>query len=501
MSLLGLDLNASRARAVFGPQGDFPLPTSLEADAAELPMILSMEKSTLQVGRAGLRLVREAPHLACAHFLPHLGEQGPLARTWRANRHRLDADHAFAAFVQHIRPVTKKAKGVVSVIPSYFTRHQIHVLRQHFVKSKVTYLGSLSAALAAALVGYAEQQWAHAAIVVDVDDHAMTLGWIKATDGNAYLIDQRHLLHLGLRAWKERLINALADCCVRQTRLDPRDNPVADQRLYEQLDSLMEGVSQGRIVQLGVQAQSWYQNLIIYPEQAQAYCTTLLRHFHHELDRMLADLPPEDMPVFLLTHAASRLPGVAALLQSRIEERVETPTAAAAPVRKTRLAPVEDFGLDLFKVGQQSTATVVLLSPDALGRAAHLIGSHLLYDQTGEHLDAAAPLPLPQPFEFGPARLQFQGQDYFLIDSHVSLGSQPSCQLHFDAHRHPKVGPRHCEIHYDHRNYILYNRSHDGTLVNDTRIDSSTILQAGDWIRLGDKGPALRFLGQGRMSG
>jgi pSer/pThr/pTyr-binding forkhead associated (FHA) protein len=42
---------------------------------------------------------------------------------------------------------------------------------------------------------------------------------------------------------------------------------------------------------------------------------------------------------------------------------------------------------------------------------------------------------------------------------------------------------------------VLYTRSKEGTLVNDSPVTGSVMLRAGDWIRLGARGPVVRFLG------
>jgi pSer/pThr/pTyr-binding forkhead associated (FHA) protein len=44
--------------------------------------------------------------------------------------------------------------------------------------------------------------------------------------------------------------------------------------------------------------------------------------------------------------------------------------------------------------------------------------------------------------------------------------------------------------------FVLWDRSKTGTLVNGRRVLPSMTLQPGDWIRLGPAGPVLRFLGQ-----
>jgi pSer/pThr/pTyr-binding forkhead associated (FHA) protein len=54
----------------------------------------------------------------------------------------------------------------------------------------------------------------------------------------------------------------------------------------------------------------------------------------------------------------------------------------------------------------------------------------------------------------------------------------------------------HCEVAYDHRTFVLRDRSRHGTLVNDQLVAQQVMLNPGDWIQLGPDGPVLRFLGQ-----
>ena len=80
MSLIGLDLNASRARAVAGPRSHALSQLCLDGDQVDLPLALSLEGSSVQIGRPGVALSRRRPHLACLDFLPHL----TTGKTWTA---------------------------------------------------------------------------------------------------------------------------------------------------------------------------------------------------------------------------------------------------------------------------------------------------------------------------------------------------------------------------------------------------------------------------------
>jgi hypothetical protein len=507
MSVVGLELNGTRARAVLGGVGDYPLALPLEPPAQDLPVAISLEKATPEVGSAALRLWRHRPHLICHGFLAALGDAG---KTWSAGRHRLDARQALGHVWRRLEPMCRRARVVATTLPAYVPRPQANLVLEIGEQARVAVMGSVSAPLAAALAGYAEQAWITSVLIIDIDDHALTLALVKAVDGLAQVLDSRAYPHLGGRVWKDRLLNALADCCVLQTRRDPRDAPLAEQALYEQLDGLLEASSQGRHLHLGIQATSWYQNLLIQPDQTAGFCAQLTRRLLGEMDALLDGLPADELPgSIVLTQAAGRLPGLINVLRHVVEAwRQQSATALRTG---TRLHDEglgdedlgdEDFGEDLLgEAGLEHPVTV--LPADALARSAHAIGAWLLQgDLPRGHLDGVAPLPLPQPVDAGPARLHFQGQAYLLREPSFSLGSHVGCHLVISPQRHPGVAGRHCDIQHDHRAFVLHNRSQGGTLVNDNPVVGSVILHAGDWIRLGAQGPILRFLGQanGKLS-
>ena len=58
------------------------------------------------------------------------------------------------------------------------------------------------------------------------------------------------------------------------------------------------------------------------------------------------------------------------------------------------------------------------------------------------------------------------------------------------------MSARHCEIVLDHHSYVLLDRSRHGTLVNERRVEQQVALHDGDAIRLGPRGPVVRFYGR-----
>jgi pSer/pThr/pTyr-binding forkhead associated (FHA) protein len=116
------------------------------------------------------------------------------------------------------------------------------------------------------------------------------------------------------------------------------------------------------------------------------------------------------------------------------------------------------------------------------------------------HLDElafAGPGGAPPP-DPGPPRLHFRGAEHPVSGPAFVLGRDPACDLVFESDLYPHVSARHCEIVFDRRHFTLLDRSRHGTMLNDRPVNQQAPLHSGDWIRLGPRGPVLRFLGQGK---
>ncbi len=282
-----------------------------------------------------------------------------------------------------------------AVLPAYLSRGQAELVAELGTAARVRLLGSMSSLLAVALAGYAERAWQGTALVVDADDHALMLGVVRADQHEARIVEARHFPHLGVKVWNDRLVNALADRCVLQSRRDPRDVPSAEQGLFEQLGAVMDASLDDRVIQLGVQAPQWYQNLLVNPEETVSSCARLARQALQELDSYLPLLPADDAPVTLvMSRPAARLPGLSTLLAAHLMQRSQA-LQAAVPRPLTAL---EDFGETLMRTTCAMDASLFLLSHDALARSAHVLGGCFHRGELPQgHLQATAPLPLWTP--------------------------------------------------------------------------------------------------------
>jgi hypothetical protein len=363
MNVVGLDLNASRARAVAGPAGAAPHALALDVSGRELPMLLSLEGKRVEVGRAAAALCCRLPHLVCSGFLSQLGSP----REWSANRHRLDSAKALTLVFEHLRPLCATAKGVLLALPDYVNREQARLLSGPAAKARLPVIGAASAALAAALPALQTAPWSGPALVVDVDDHALTCSMLVAdqadtSEPSLARVQTCGLPELGLRTWKARLIDIVSDRCVRHSRRDPRDSAAAEQMLFDQLDEVLDAGWQEQPVEVAVRTDQWCQNLVLRPDEVRAGCSELVAVALAAVDEVLAAAEPEGVRRVLVTTSAGRLPGLSEAIQD----------AVGAPL--------------------------IPLAADAAAQGAHrLAGEFLRGERPFDYLDATAPQPAPAP--------------------------------------------------------------------------------------------------------
>jgi hypothetical protein len=378
-TLIGLDLNSTRARAVHGPAQVLPRLLPLAGTADDLPMALSLQGRHAEVGQAGAALCRLLPHLTCLDFLADLGEP----REWVAGRHRLDALKALGLVFERLQTVFVETKGVVLAIPSYLSRPQVLLLPPLAEKARMPLLGSVRAPLASALAAYGAEPWSGLALCVDADDHALTAATVVADGDQLSLQTAQSWPHLNLRVWKGRLLDTVADRCIRQSRRDPRDTPAAEQVLYERIDDALDTCVQGRAVEFLLQTAHWYQHLLLQPEEITACCDRLVGQAQQSIQEMLNGASARAaLRLVLVSRAAGRLPGLVGALQNLFTEQT-----ASEP------EPTGDFGEDLLQE-RGDPAGVTVQSADAPAQAAHELATRIQSGQLPRgYLDFTIPLP------------------------------------------------------------------------------------------------------------
>src|SRR5439155_12393283 len=165
--------------------------------------------------------------------------------------------------------------------------------------------------------------WEGRALILDVDDYALSWSMAEIGPERVFLVAEQSVRPLGLLAWKRRLLDALADRCIRHSRRDPRDSGQAEQALFDQLDSVLDAASQGQTAEVVVRAATWFQDLLLRPEEIIQFCALLVRQALNELSQT-PDLSQEGKATrILLTEAAGRLPGLVPALHEWREGEAE----------------------------------------------------------------------------------------------------------------------------------------------------------------------------------
>src|SRR4051794_29502250 len=142
---LGIDLNATRARAAHGKPGRNKL-FPLDDPRPDLALGISLEKRAPEVGPAAAAVSRKLPHAVCTGYLPQLG----LAQEWKSGRLALTADSALALAFDRLRAVTAGHDGVAFALPTYLTLPQVGKLVGIADKAKLKVHGTATAPLALA---------------------------------------------------------------------------------------------------------------------------------------------------------------------------------------------------------------------------------------------------------------------------------------------------------------------------------------------------------------
>lgn len=481
MHLIGLDLNSTRARAVHGPHHLPCAPLALEGDRLELPLAISLGERHPVLGQPGAARCRSTPHLVCQEYLPHLGED----RSWSGGRHRLDPTGAFKLLLQALSGSLGRADAVVSVVPDYLTDGQVNLLTQLAHKARWQLMGTIPVSVAAGLAVQPQLPWPGVVLVVDLDGHALTVSGVSVNPTDAYILVSRSNQRLARGIWLNKLLDGVANRCVRISRRDPRQSAEADQSLHDQLVQMLYSPEEHNLVEFALRTSQWSQHLMLRSEELASFCGPLLQQAVGLVHSVMSEVTHEgSLAGIVVTASARGLPGLVTALDRNLAQMLK-------PVKEDEV----DFGESLM-YSEAMTPYVHPLEADALGQVAHQIGVAMLHGQCPQGHLVAAPVVAGSFIDPGPARLHFRGRDHFLSSSVFTLGRAPDCSLIFESDLYPTVSARHCDIFLDRRTYMLRDRSRYGTLVNERPVRQQSTLRSGDRIRLGPMGPIVQFLGR-----
>lgn len=345
---IGLDLNSSRARAALG-RGQKNKLLPLGEQHNDFPISINLDKRPAEVGPSAWAISRKLPHLICSNYLPFLGQPNE----WKGNRITLNAESALALTLDKIRQLCAMADSLALALPPYLTLPQVGRLLGLAEKCKLKIGGTASLPMALAAeraTHYLQGQQPDGSnetprgnksfvttnvLIVDSDEHALTASLIRISEEEVRQLGSIASTRTSGRLWRERLLDALSDRCVRICRRDPRDNADVEQMLFDQLDDAIDRARDGQRVSLQVRSTHWYQDLAHIPAEFEAFCSPLTRLAIEDIRHLIHTTNLAEPPrAVWLTHDAGRLPGLATALHAHMSEgtsvRVLHPEAAAA---------------------------------------------------------------------------------------------------------------------------------------------------------------------------
>jgi hypothetical protein len=316
MSATGIDLNASRLCGAAGPVGTLPRPLSFDGHP-ELPLPISLAERKPRIGLAALAIGRVSPHLVCRDYLHRLGETG----RWVFGRHRLDADRAMTLALEPVREALPRNEPLIVALPAYLTTAQCKRFADLARKARLNLRETISSPLAALWAAQSARPWDGPALLVDVDEHSLTWTSLLVEGRSSGVRQGRAVQHWALTghgesAWQQRLLDGIADQCIRQTRRDPRASSQAEQRIYQQLGPLVEATEAGKTVALAIEGEHWFQEVIVEPDQPARFTRPLLASALAPLTECMRDTRQAPAECVLVTAAAARLPGLVAAIQA-----------------------------------------------------------------------------------------------------------------------------------------------------------------------------------------
>jgi hypothetical protein len=199
-----------------------------------------------------------------------------------------------------------------------------------------------------------------AVVVIDADEFAISATLVSVEPERVKMIGTAVWPRLAVKAWKDKLLDAVSDRCVRLCRRDPRDSAEAEQALFEQLDESLDRARAGQRISLCVRTAHWFQDVIQQPEDFEAHCAALSRLAGDSVRDFINGIGLAEPPrAVWLTDAAGRLPGLVRAIHANTSE---------------------------------GTAVEVLPPNAVAGAAAALVTRWLAADLPRAHLDSVIPL-------------------------------------------------------------------------------------------------------------
>ena len=423
------------------------------------PGFALLEENRLTTGKAAFAQARINPRGVQHRFWSELSTS-PLAD--RRFAHLTAADLVSRQLEEMWSAAGSADGGLVIAVPASMEAERLGLLLGIASELRLPVVALVDAAVAATRRRYRNAVPVH----VDMSLHSTTLTRLAQAD-QAQVERTEVLAGCGLFALYDAWINAVAEAFVRQSRFDPLHTAETEQSLYDNLsDWLARAARQERVtLELGHRGMSHQAEI-----ESLALIGAAAPWYQQIASKLRALYRAGETPAIQITDRVARLPGLADMLAARVGGELFTlepgATARGALARCREVAPGrEGVGLRRRLPWDQAPAEV---AAEAARRDRSAVPTHVLFGSTAF---AVSRDPLVLGSESRP------GERVLILGADM-----------------PGISRRHCSLRFVDGQCVLEDHSRYGTFLNGHRIDGSTVLDAGDTIRIGSPGYELQMI-------
>ncbi len=421
------------------------------------PGFALLEDSHLVTGDDAYRSARLKPRNIQNHYWSELHAE-PLAD--RRFRHLSAADLVSRQLEQMWRRVSGHGSRLAMAVPPTMSKASLGLLLGIAAELGIPIVAMVDAAVAAT-----RRRYEHAVPVhVDIGLHSSTLSRLQqdrqVQADRSVVVDDA-----GMLALQDSWLRLIAEAFVQQSRFDPLHTAETEQALQNQLPDWLARASTSSAVTMHVEYRGSRHEAGIESLQFVSAAGSVYQKLVSQLRALVR---AEDTPALQLTDRASRLPGLADTLKTRV-------------------------GGEVFHMEPGATARGLLARcREDTAKDAVTLSRHLPWDRAPVTVDSGhdgSVGGMPTHLLLGHTAYSLRGQP-------LVLGSQETrderwLELQQDI---PGVSRRHCVLAADNRQIVVTDHSRYGTFLNGHRIDGSAVLQSGDVLRVGTPGVEMHLI-------
>jgi len=462
MALLGLELSDAGIIVAGGEPARL-----LEVDGHKdsSPGFAIPEKKDLLVGISAAAKA----HLFPLQVITRFWDQLNTAPLEHKSRHAQNHAEIACAHLAHIWDNVKQhGDEMIIAVPDYYGREQLGLILGMAQEWSIPVKGFVSLAVAASSEPYRDAMLLH----IDLHLHRFEIVYLHQGEHlsrqNALTVQDISLEHL-YRNWVE----SIAAEFVSVTRFDPLHQAATEQELYNHLPAALD-IFKSQTSFLFEISHAKHNYRITLPRDLLIQKSAGV---YAEIRRLVESMRDEHskngaLIALQLSHRTACLPGLVEKL-SEIDNceiiQLQPGAGALGVLQLERQVTDQNTGDGAFFFTSRpwQAAKPQAFRPAPSKTSVKLLATHLLYN------DVAYPLS-PKPIIIG--------------DDEYPDGK--SIRIRSDA----GISKKHCTVQRSADMIILTDYSHQGTFVDDQRVDGSTILAMGQIIRLGTSDETLRLI-------